>query len=65
MVGNLEETFNAEIKRLNIRRYEVAKELGITYPALKYKVQNPERLTLREIVKLNELGINLNLKSYL
>lgn len=56
--------FKRELKRLNLKRYEVAKELGITYPALKAKIDNPDRFTYKELKKLAELGINLQLQLY-
>lgn len=64
MTENLNRVFKTELKRLGLKRYDVAKELGITYPALKAKVDNPDRLTYRELKKLAELGINLQLKLY-
>jgi len=64
MTENVEQVFSQELKRLNLKRYEVAKELGITYPALKAKIDNPDRFTYRELKKLAELEINLQLELY-
>tara|TARA_B100001059_G_scaffold231625_1_gene267777 strand:+ start:585 stop:809 length:225 start_codon:yes stop_codon:yes gene_type:complete len=64
MTENVKEIFNQELKRLNLKRYEVAKELGISYPSLKSKIDNPDRFTYREIKKLAELEINLQLELY-
>jgi predicted transcriptional regulator len=64
MTESIKQIFNQELKRLNLKRYEVAKELGITYPALKAKIDNPDRFTYRELKKLAELEINLQLELY-
>ena len=64
MTENVEQVFSQELKRLNYKRYEVAKELGITYPALKAKIDNPDRFTYRELKKLAQLEINLQLELY-
>ena len=64
MTENVEQVFSQELKRLRFKRYEVAEELGISYPALKAKVKNPDRFTYRELKKLAELEINLQLELY-
>ena len=64
MTESLEQIFKKELKRLSLKRYDVAKELGITYPALKAKVVNPDRFTFRELKKLAQLEINLQLELY-
>lgn len=64
MTESIEQIFKEELKRLGLKRYDVAKELGITYPALKAKIRNPDRFTYRELKKLAKLEINLQLEIY-
>ena len=64
MTENVNKVFNTELKRLGLKRYDVAKELGISYPSLKAKIDNPDRFKLKELKRLAELGINLQLELY-
>jgi len=59
-MNNLELEFINEIKRLGLRRLDVADHLGITYMTLKSKLQDPGRFTYAELVKLKQLKLNLN-----
>jgi len=54
-----EQLFKAEMKRLNLKRYDVCKILSCTMPTLKARLQNPENFTLGEIMILQENDFKL------
>ena len=54
-----EQLFKAEMKRLNLRRYDVCRILDCTMPTLKGRLQNPENFTLGEIMILQENDFKL------
>ena len=54
-----EQLFKAEMKRLNLRRYEVCKILDCTMPTLKSRLQNPKNFTIGEIIILQENDFKL------
>tara|TARA_R100000935_G_C2839097_1_gene169976 strand:- start:1023 stop:1220 length:198 start_codon:yes stop_codon:yes gene_type:complete len=47
-----EQKFKEEMKRLNLRRYEVCKLLSCTMPTLKSRLKNPMTFTISEIILL-------------
>lgn len=51
--------FKAELKRLNLKRYDVCKLLDCTMPTLKSRLQNPESFTVGEILILENVNFNL------
>lgn len=51
--------FVNELKRLGLRRLDVAEALGFSYETLKRKLLDPGRFTLSDIQKLKKLKINL------
>ena len=63
-MNTLELEFINELKRLNLRRLDVADHLGFSYETLKRKLQDPGRFKLVELKKLKELNINLKLLNY-
>lgn len=64
IMNTLELEFINELKRLNLRRLDVADHLGFSYETLKRKLQDPGRFKLVELKKLKELNINLKLLNY-
>ena len=54
-----EQLFKAEMKRLNLRRYDVCKILDCTMPTLKSRLQNPKNFTIGEIIILQENDFKL------
>ena len=61
-----ESHFKGEMKRLNLKRYDVCELLNCTMPTLKSRLQNPESFTIGEVIilKTNEFdltGISENL----
>ena len=51
--------FINDMKRLSFRRYDVCNILGVTMPTLKSKLQNPDSITVGEVVKLKRKGFKL------
>lgn len=47
-----ENNFKAEMKRLNLKRYDVCKLLDCTMPTLKSRLTNPETFTISEVLIL-------------
>ena len=47
-----ENNFKAEMKRLNLKRYDVCKILDCTMPTLKSRLTNPETFTISEVLIL-------------
>lgn len=54
-----EQKFQQEMKRLNLRRYNVCKILNCTMPTLKSRLSNPETFTIAEVNILKENSFNL------
>lgn len=54
-----EQFFKAELKRLNLKRYDVCKILDCTMPTLKSRLQNPKNFTIGEIIILQENDFKL------
>lgn len=66
-----ETLFKSELKRLNLKRYDVCQLLNCTMPTLKSRLQNPETFTIAEIMILQKhnfeidgLTITLNILNY-
>ena len=51
--------FKAELKRLNLKRYDVCELLNCTMPTLKSRIQNPDSFTVGEIIILQNSDFNL------
>lgn len=51
--------FKAEMKRLNLKRYEVCELLDCTMPTLKSRLKNSETFTIGEIITLQNSDFNL------
>ena len=54
-----ESHFKGEMKRLNLKRYDVCELLNCTMPTLKSRLQNPESFTVGEIIILQNSDFNL------
>ncbi len=48
--------FKAELKRLGLRKKDVASYLKIQMPTLKTRVENPDIFKIKEIKDLKEMG---------
>ena len=55
-----ETQFKAEMKRLNLKRYDVCELLQCTMPTLKSRLQNPESFTIGEVIILQSVDFNLS-----
>ncbi len=55
-----ESQFKGEMKRLNLKRYDVCDLLNCTMPTLKSRLQNPESFTIGEIIILQNSDFNFN-----
>jgi hypothetical protein len=54
-----ENNFKAEMKRLNLKRYDVCQLLNCTMPTLKSRLQNPKSFTVNEVSILQGAEFNL------
>lgn len=54
-----ESHFKAEMKRLNLKRYDVCELLNCTMPTLKSRLQNPETFTIGEVIILKTAEFDL------
>ena len=55
-----ENKFKAELKRLNLKRYDVCKLLNCTMPTLKSRLQNPDSFTIAEVTILSDAGFSIS-----
>ena len=55
-----ENHFKAEMKRLNLKRYDVCELLQCTMPTLKSRLQNPESFTIAEVLILQNVDFNFS-----
>ena len=49
-----ETKFKSEMKRLNLKRYDVCELLNCTMPTLKSRLQQPETFTISEVIILKK-----------
>jgi hypothetical protein len=54
-----ESHFKGEMKRLNLKRYDVCELLNCTMPTLKSRLQNPESFTIGEVIILKTAEFDL------
>lgn len=52
--------FQHQMNQLNLKRKDVAAALEITMPTLKAKLRDPDKLTVKDLHKLQELQFNIN-----
>jgi hypothetical protein len=58
-MNEFEMEFINDLKRLGLKRYEVADKLEMTMPTLKSKLKQPNKMTLRDVEVLQSLGFQL------
>ena len=51
--------FKAEMKRLNLKRYDVCNLLNCTMPTLKSRLKNPDTFTIGEVIILKKAEFDL------
>tara|TARA_R100000951_G_scaffold43080_1_gene36240 strand:- start:5821 stop:6012 length:192 start_codon:yes stop_codon:yes gene_type:complete len=54
-----EQKFKIEMKRLNLKRYNVCQLLSCTMPTLKSRILNPETFTIAEVNILKKNNFEL------
>lgn len=57
-----EVSFLRELDRLKLNKKDVANKLQISRPTLNSKIQNPDKLTVRDLRLLGELNLEINIK---
>lgn len=55
-----ETKFKIEMKRLNLKRYDVCDLLNCTMPTLKSRLQDPKTFTIKEVIILKKSGFDLS-----
>ncbi len=55
-----ETKFKSEMKRLNLKRYDVCELLNCTMPTLKSRLQQPETFTISEVIILKKAEFDLS-----
>jgi hypothetical protein len=53
-------TIKEQIKQRKLLKRDLCKVLDCTMPTLKVKLDNPKRLTLGDVEKLQKIGLNIN-----
>ena len=51
--------FKAELKRLKLRKKDVAKHLNLTMPTLQGTVEDPNTFKIQEVKLMRELGFDI------
>ena len=55
-----ENKLKAQLKRLNLKRYDVCEMLKCTMPTLKSRLQNPDSFTIAEVTILSVAGFAIS-----
>jgi hypothetical protein len=58
-ISKFEIEFIDNVRRLSLKKKEVADKLEITMPTLNSKIKNPDTLTVKDLRNLKELEFNL------
>lgn len=58
-ISRFEIEFIDNVRRLSLKKKEVADKLEITMPTLNSKIKNPDTLTVKDLRNLKELEFNL------
>lgn len=58
-MNKFEMQFVDDLKRLGLKRQDVAQELEITITTLKSKLRNPKTFSIGQIIKLQQLNFKL------
>lgn len=60
--SEFEVSFLRELDRLKLNKKDVMEKLQISRPTLNSKIQNPDRLTVKDLRLLGQLNLEINLK---
>lgn len=58
-ISEFEIEFIDDLRRLGLKKKDVAEKLEMTMPTLNSKIQNPDTLTIKDLSNLKELEFNL------
>ena len=58
-ISEFEIEFIDDLRRLGLKKKDVAEKLEMTMPTLNSKIQNPATLTVKDLSNLKELEFNL------
>ena len=58
-ISRFEIEFIDNVRRLSLKKKDVADKLEITMPTLNSKIKNPDTLTVKDLRNLKELEFNL------
>lgn len=58
-INEFEIEFIDDLRRLGLKKKDVADKLEMTMPTLNSKIQNPDTLTVKDLSNLKELEFNL------
>jgi len=58
-ISEFEIEFIDDLRRLGLKKKDVAEKLEMTMPTLNSKIQNPDSLTVKDLSNLKELEFNL------
>lgn len=58
-ISEFEIEFIDDLRRLCLKKKDVAEKLEMTMPTLNSKIQNPDTLTVKDLSNLKELEFNL------
>ena len=58
-ISEFEIEFIDDLRRLGLKKKDVAEKLEMTMPTLNSKIQNPDTLTVKDLSNLKELEFNL------
>ncbi len=57
-ISEFEIEFIDDLRRLGLKKKDVAEKLEMTMPTLNSKIQNPDTLTVKDLSNLKELEFN-------
>ena len=58
-ISEFEIEFIDDLRRLGLKKKDVAEKLEMTMPTPNSKIQNPDSLTVKDLSNLKELEVNL------
>tara|TARA_R110002050_G_scaffold300479_1_gene470095 strand:+ start:2381 stop:2593 length:213 start_codon:yes stop_codon:yes gene_type:complete len=58
-ISEFEIEFIDDLRRLGLKKKDVAEKLEMTMPTLNSKIQNPDTLTVKDLSNLKQLEFNL------
>ena len=53
--------FEVQLLKLGVKKYDLAKRLGISQPTLATRIKDPDKFTIDNYKKLMDLGFKFNI----